>query len=292
MVGRDPDEFGEARAQASLTQQPNMTDVERHPAVHSGLAHRVMPTARGTLVAQAIGGGITIGPREGRTILFGRNAEEVHICVGADDRRVSRQHGVLTCRDDRWWVRNTGRSPIRLPARLLFTNEEPVPLAEGYTPLFVRGSNGREHLLEMYVVGPGGDRPHARHDDATHTPKIWALSDEEQIALIVLGQRYLLHEMSPQPLPWRQAADQLAELQPDAGWTIKRLEHMVVKVRARLSRGGVAGLTREEVPEPVGNLLNHNLIRALVLSGTLVPPDLTRLDAGGDGIPRPPAELS
>ncbi len=49
-------------------------------------------------------------------------------------------------------------------------------------------------------------------------------------------------------------------------------------MRERLSRGGVAGLTREEVGEPVGNKLNDNLIRALVLSTTLVPPDLRQLD--------------
>lgn len=271
---------------------PDATGVTILPASHGSLVHGVRPAPRGTIVAKAIDGGITVGPREGRTILFGRNANEVHICVGADDRRVSRQHGVLTCRDGRWWVRNTGRSPLRLPSRLLFTNEEPIPLAEGYTPLFVRGSSGREHLLEMYVVGPGGDTPHTRHDDATHTPTIWPLSDDEQIALIVLGQRYLLHEPNPQPLPWRQAAEQLAELQPGAGWTVKRVEHVVVKVRARLSRGGVAGLTREEVPEPIGNVLNDNLIQELVLSGTLVPPDLARLDADGDGTQRPAAEPS
>lgn len=40
------------------------------------------------------------------------------------------------------------------------------------------------------------------------------------------------------------------------------------------------GLVRDEVPEPIGNVLNHNLIRELMLSGTLVPFDLTRLDAG------------
>jgi hypothetical protein len=40
----------------------------------------------------------------------------------------------------------------------------------------------------------------------------------------------------------------------------------------------VPGLTREEVGEPVGNALNDNLIRELVLSTTLVPPDLALLD--------------
>jgi serine/threonine protein kinase len=51
----------------------------------------------------------------------------------------------------------------------------------------------------------------------------------------------------------QQAADQLAELQPTAGWSAKRVEHMIAAVRARLSQGGIVGLTREEVGEPVSN---------------------------------------
>lgn len=58
------------------------------------------------------------------------------------------------------------------------------------------------------------------------------------------------------------------------------VEHLVVGVRTRLSRDGVAGLTRAEIGEPVGNSLNHNLLRELLLSTTLVPPDLALLDAG------------
>jgi hypothetical protein len=56
------------------------------------------------------------------------------------------------------------------------------------------------------------------------------------------------------------------------------VEHLVARVRARLSRAGVAGLTREEVTGPVGNALNHNLLTEMVRSTTLVPPDLRRLD--------------
>ncbi|MGH3821571.1 MAG: FHA domain-containing protein [Pseudonocardiaceae bacterium] len=171
------------------------------------------------------------------------------------------------------------RLPLRLPgSRKLFPDDEPVPLGEGYTPLFVLGARGREHLLELYVTGPDGQRPPSRHSDPTQLPRIWRLQKDERLALIVLGQHYLLHEAHPHPLSWRQAADQLAELQPDARWTAKRVEHMIVSVRTRLSQGGVAGLTREEVGEPVGNALNHNLLTELVQSTTLVPPDLAILD--------------
>lgn len=192
---------------------------------------------------------------------------------------MSRQHGLLTHHRGRWRVSNTGRLPLRLPgARKLFPDDEPVPLPLGYTPLFVQGTRGREHLLELYVTGSDGQRPVARHHDHTQLPRVWRLHKDERLALIVLGQHYLLHDEHPHPLSWRQAAEQLAELQPEAGWTAKRVEHMIVSVRTRLSQGGVAGLTREEVGEPVGNTLNHNLLTELVHSTTLVPPDLAILD--------------
>ena len=49
-------------------------------------------------------------------------------------------------------------------------------------------------------------------------------------------------------------------------------------IRRRLTRAGVPGLTREEVGEPVGNMLNHNLITELLQTRTLVPPDVLLLD--------------
>ncbi|MCI2417902.1 FHA domain-containing protein [Saccharopolyspora sp. K220] len=252
-------------------------------AGHGSLAFGVPTSTPGTIYALAIAGGITVRPREGRTILFGRNRPEVHVCIGENDRRVSRHHGLLTCHQDQWWVNNTGRLPIRLPdSRLLFTDDEPIPLTEGYTPLFVRGSNDREHLLELYVTGVDGQQPTSQHNDPTQPPRTWKLSPAEKLTLVVLSQRYLFHEAHPQPLSWRQTALHLAELQPDAGWTAKRVEHNVVAVRTRLSKDGVAGLTRDEVGEPVGNSLNHNLIRELMTSTTLVPPDLELLNQPDD----------
>lgn len=249
-------------------------------AGHGSLAYGApAPSAPGTIYALAIAGGFTVGPREGRTIIFGRNRPEVHVCIGEYDRRISRSHGKLTYHEGNWWVRNTGLAPVRLPgSRLLCAADEPVPLTEGYTPLFVRGSGGREHLLELFVAGQDRHNPGPQHDEPTQPPKTWKLSSVERLVLVVLGQRYLLHEAYPQPLAWRQAADHLADLQPDAGWRPKKVEHLVAAVRARLSKAGVAGLTREEVGEPLGNTLNHNLIRELVESTTLVPPDLRLLD--------------
>lgn len=253
---------------------------EKLPPTHLSLALGTPPAAPGTIFVLAVGSGFTVGPRENRTVVFGRNRPDVHVCVGEDDRRVSRHHGTLTYRQERWWVANTGRLPIRLPGGwLLFAGEDEVPLEDGYTPLFVRGAGRREHLLEVYVTGPDGQAPRRQPSDATHPPRTWRLNPDERIALVVLGQRYLLHEDRPQPLAWREAAAQLAQLRPDAGWTAKKVEHAVVAVRTRLSKGGVPGLTREEVGEPVGNALNDNLLRELMESTTLVPPDLALLDS-------------
>lgn len=253
------------------------------PASYGSLAHGVPAAPPGTLYALSVTGGITVGPRDGRTILFGRNRPDVHVCVGENDTRVSRQHGSLTFRDGHWWLANTGRLPIRLPgSRSLFREESPQPLNPGYTPVFVRGSRGREHLIELHVTGPDSPVPVPQPGDPTQPPRTWRLTEEERLVLVVLGQRYLLHEARPAPLSRQQAADQLAELRPEAEWTARRVEHLVVAVRARLSRGGVAGLTREEVGEPVGNALNHNLLLELTESTTLVPPDLTLLDGGPD----------
>jgi hypothetical protein len=252
---------------------------KRLPGTHDSLAYGVPRSTAGAIYALAISGGVTMGPSEGRTVVFGRNKPEVHVCIGEDDRRVSRQHGMLTHRAGQWWVSNTGRLPIRLPgSQWLFAAEESLPLNEGYTPLFVPGTRGREHLLELYVAGNDGQRPVTRHDAATDPPKTYRLLPDERLALVLLGQRYLLHESDPQPLTRQQVAEQLIDLRPGAGWTHRRVEHLLAAVRERLSRAGVAGLTREEVGEPVGNKLNDNLIRALVLSTTLVPPDLRLLD--------------
>jgi hypothetical protein len=155
----------------------------------------------GTLFALALTGGITLGRGPGREVLFGRNRPEVHVCLGEDDPQVSRHQGTLTHRDSRWWVSTTGRLPIRCAGgRLLFRDEEPLPLDTGYTPLFTGGSRGREHLLEVYVTGPEGDRPTPRHGDITRPPRVWTLTEQEKLAVIALGRRYLLHEPRPQLL--------------------------------------------------------------------------------------------
>ncbi len=244
------------------------------PAGTGSLARGLPPAPQGTLFVLGERGGISVPPTARFTVIFGRNAPEVHVCVGENDRRVSRQQGQLCCDGKRGTVRNLGTVPIRFPgaALLLSGQEELLPVA--YTPLFIRTEPGREHLLEVRIAGSSARPSAACHDQITQSPATWELSDRERLVLVVLGQRYLFHEAHPAPLSWSQVAAQLAELQPQVGWTAKSAEHVVGAVRKRLARRGIPDLTRDEVGEPVGNTLNHNLLLELLLSTTLVPPDL------------------
>lgn len=249
------------------------------PGGHDSLAGGVKKAVPGAVHALALGGGYAVGPGEGRIVYFGRNRPLVHVCLGEDDQQVSRRQGELTFHRGRWWLRNTGRRPIRLPrSQWLFAEESAIPLAEGYTPLHVPGSRDREHLLEIFVTGPDGTQPRSRYDADTDPPRQYALTEEEQLILVILGQHYILREPNPKPLTWKEAAQHLAELRPDQNWTAKKVEHRVSVVRERLSRRGVPYLTREEVGEPVGNALNDNLLRELVRSTTLRPQDLELLE--------------
>lgn len=250
---------------------------------HLSLVHGTPASVPGTLHVRSVSGGVSVAPDPQRTLTFGRNRDEVEVCVGENDRRVSRRHGSLTRRDGGWWIHNAGRLPIQLPgSRLLFPDDEPALLPDGYTAAFIRGSRDRHHLLELFVAGERARTPVPQHDEVTSPPRLWRLTPLERTVLVALAQRYLLQEANPAPLSWNRIAALLTECAPQESWSAKRVEHVVGAVRSRLSRAGVPGLTREEVGEPVGNALNDNLVRELLLSTTLVPPDLALIDPDDD----------
>ncbi|MFI5613026.1 FHA domain-containing protein [Amycolatopsis sp. NPDC051903] len=202
-------------------------------------------------------------PTEPDPVTFGRNTAEVSVPVGEDDRRVSRRHGVLERHRERWWVRATGKVPLRLPeSRLLFTGAAPVPLPGGYLPLYVHGSRGREHVLEVHVA-----------DGRPVAPPVadGVLAARERLALIVVGQSFLRWEAHPRTLPSERAAVQLAALDPGGGWTPLTVRAAVDAVRARLdpARG------------------DEQLLTGLLASAVLVPPDLALLTAAArsPGVP-------
>jgi hypothetical protein len=246
---------------------------------YESLMRQDPPPAPGAIYALALAEGISLAPGSANEIRFGRNRPQVEVCVGEDDLRVSRQHGLISRSCGRWQLANTGQLPIRLPqGRWLFGNDEPIPLAVGYTPLFVRGSRGREHLLELYVIGPNGESPRTQHTAVTHAPRRYWLDSDERLVLVILGQRYLAQDAFPQPLTRQDVADQMNELRADRGWDAKKVDRTIADVRGRLDKDGVTGLRKGDLPEPIGNLLNHNLIEALMSTATLTPSDLILLD--------------
>ncbi|SFF54696.1 hypothetical protein SAMN05216251_11891 [Actinacidiphila alni] len=83
------------------------------------------------------------------------------------------------------------------------------------------------------------------------------------------------NEPQPQPPARARVAFELTELRPDEQWGPKRAARIVAKVRERLSKeAGIPGLLEEEVPPPVGNALNHNLLTHPLVTTTIVKEDL------------------
>ncbi len=243
------------------------------------------PSPPGTIYVLGARGGFAAPPRDDFFLLFGRNEADVHVCVGAGDPYVSRFQGRLSCHGREWWLRNEGRLPIRMPGSTFLLSGNECALPDGYSPLFIRSSPRREHLVEIRVVGgrPAAE-PGYEAGRRTMAPRTWELSAEERLALTAVAQRYLRQDEYPQPLAWKQVATELNALAGGPEWNAHRVENVVGVVRDRLSRAGVRGLTRAEVGEPVGNTLKDNLIRELLETTTLVPPDL-RLLGDPDDLP-------
>lgn len=245
-----------------------------------GSLSRALPAAiPGTLLVLGSNGGMSVAPDADFPLLFGRNEPDVHVCVGESDTAVSRRQGLITREHSRWMLSNTGKLPIRFPGSRLILSGDRAELVAGYTPLFIVAPR-QEHLLEVRVAAPAaGDRGTPEvYGDVTHERGIRHLYPEEKLVLVCLGQRYLRNDPQPQPLAWAQVAFELGELRPDEQWGPKRAAHIVAKVRKRLSKeDGIPGLLEEEVPPPVGNALNHNLLTDLLVTTTIVKSDLRLL---------------
>lgn len=257
------------------------TSPEFLPASVAPLAGKVLKAKPSTFFVLGTDGGYAAPPRE-FTLLFGRARDEVHVTVGPNDPYVSRVSGKFVCDGRDWWLHNEGYLPIQAGDALVLQGNHLI-LSRGYTPLLIRSERGRSHLLEAHVVGTQAKGQDAAAEDRTEFPEGYALSPAERVVLASLAQRYLRgDEMKPQPVSWQQVADDMERTVPGQAWTKKKAEHIVARVRERLAddpRAPVNGLRREEgIGEPVGNTLNHNLIQALLLSGTLRPEDLRLLD--------------
>jgi hypothetical protein len=248
------------------------------PKEFGSLTRGLPPAQPGTLFVLGSAGGIRVAPDIVFEVVFGRNAPDVHVCVGANDPHVSRKHGTISRPHQQWVLTNLGRLPIRFPGSRLVLSGDRVELPPAYTPLFIVGPK-QEHLLEVRIAAgapmPGSD------DDAytaeTRGRDVWPLTPAERLVLVCLSQRYLRQEPAPQPLTWAQVAHDLDALQPTEQWTWRKAAHIVTNVRKRLSEK-VPGLLEEEIPPPVGNTLNQNLILELLVTTTITTSDLHLLD--------------
>jgi hypothetical protein len=237
---------------------PGMAAFEPRPLPPSpgGLAGRLPPAPLGSLFVLAADGGFAAPPKPGAEVVFGRKEPDVHVCIGPDDPRMSRFQGRITRGADAWWLRNDGRLPIRLPRSRFLLSGNQVPLGEGYSPLFIRTSSRREHLLEVRIVGAC----------LAADPDGWELDQNERLVLTALSTRYLRQEPHPRPRSWQQVTVDLnAAVGTRSDWTDTQAANVVLKVRDRLSPyvDGVEG--------------NHQLIQELLRSATLRPPDLRLL---------------
>jgi hypothetical protein len=254
-----------------------MSKVNLLPHDLGSLAHGLPAAAPETLFVLGSGGGMSVAPDVEFPLTFGRNEPDVHVCVGVGDQHVSRTHGVITRQYSRWMLANIGRLPIRLPGSRLVLGGDQAELPMGYTPLFIVGPQ-QEHLLQVRIAAHAPMPLAPACEAETRSRDAWPLDPVDRLVLVCLSQRYLRNEAQPQPLTWAQVAAELSELQPGVKWTWRIAAHRVAKVREALS-GTVRGLVEKEVPPPVGNTLNHNLIMELLISTTVTKADLGLLDA-------------
>jgi len=251
------------------------------PPSTPSLARGVPPAPPGTLFVLSEQGGYAMPPRR-FALLFGRGSEDddVHVPVGTDDPYISRCHGRLICDGERWWLRNTGRLPIRLPAEALLLSGQEMLLTPGYLPLLI-GRGRRSHLVELRVVGRGPVDTRGAPGASTKDPGSYPLSDTERVLLTSLAQRYLRGEPHAAPASWKQVVDDLTALGlPRANgspWNERAVANAVARVRARIP--GLPAV--EELGVPLGNAVNETLIQALLGTATLTPTDLDRLDGPG-----------
>lgn len=244
-------------------------------------ADKVPPAPPGTIFVLGPERGYAV-PARRYTLLFGRDREDVHVPVGADDPTVSRRHGLFTCTgpDGDWWLRNIGKLPIELPDGALMLSGHQRVIEPGYTPLVINSSKQRSHLVEVRLIDELDRRPRSTTKAETADPEtVYELSPQERLVLTALARRYLEGDDGyPLPLTWEDTA-RVVNASPHSTktWSFRSVANTVEDVRERLHRRGVRGLMRDEVGVNVGATLSANLIRELLKTATLSAQDLELL---------------
>lgn len=255
-----------------------MATLTRLPAGASfALAREIATAEPGTLFVLGAEDGVRALPEEGTEVLFGRHRSEVAVCVGGDDTKVSRRQGLIVRRGTRWMINNLGQPPIRLSSGSLLHNGSWSELAGPHVPLFVGGKR-RSHLLDVRIAGRTG-RPGVDVSSLDTTRDAWPLTEQQRLVVTCLAERYLLEEQYAQPQTWKLVADRMSHLDPAGRWDWRHAARVVESLRDELTARGVPGLQRtDDIPEPVGNVLNHNLIMELLVTTTITPQDLAAID--------------
>jgi hypothetical protein len=238
------------------------------------------PAPPGTLFAIGDQHGWAVPPRR-FTLHFGRQEDDVHVPLGTDDEYISRYHGLFTCDGETWWLENRGKLPIQVPDGPMLLRGHGRAMRSGYTPLMIFSQRRRTHVLHVRVVGyeRPAEHPYPTAESPTRQPDLFTLSRSEHLAMAALAHRYLRGEPHPQPATWKQAAQMLSAIPDGRQWPARSVETLVAALRDRLA---IPFTSREEVNEPVGNTLNHNLIEALLRGAYLLPEDLAQFDGPVD----------
>ncbi|GGX26316.1 hypothetical protein GCM10010341_54480 [Streptomyces noursei] len=146
-----------------------------------------------------------------------------------------------------------------------------------------RAARGEVELAADLGVLSEDQGPVSRRRADTVAPDRWPLDDDERLLLVVLGQRYLLYEEDPRPLSHSRGAEQLRYLRPEESWSERKVEYRIEAVRRRLHGTGFPHPLMHDTSagRPSDDSLLHNLLKGLVESATLVPPDLDLVEQDG-----------
>lgn len=241
------------------------------------------PAPVGTLFVLGADGGYAAPPQRGRTLLLGRNDEDVHVVVGLRDHYISREHAILRCDTHRagsfWTLRNGGQLPIRIPQAPPLLRSHEMPLAEGYTPMFIKGA--RLHVVEILVSAARKDPAQPLAGVPRTRDMSMPLSPRERLVLVATFQQALMGMSDAHPLVWNETGRVLDRVPGQEGsWTGRRAEAVVEALRSR-----IAG----EYPDVVADHAHHDVIKLnlqahLIDTATLVPSDLRLLETGIDGM--------
>jgi hypothetical protein len=196
------------------------------PTSTPSLADGAPEAPAGTIFVKAAQGGFAV-PLRKFTLHFGRATLDVHVPVGARDQYVSRLHGVFTCDGTQWWLRNEGRLPIQMLGEEPLLRGHEIPMPTGYTPLTIETPRPGSHWIEVHILGSSSTSGDADSQAATLRSDVYDLSPPERLVITALAQRYLRQERYPQPVAWKQVADDVSRADPQRTWTVKRVEHTV-----------------------------------------------------------------